>query len=31
MSALVLDDPWCEHGGSLCAHVDRHYNQGEGT
>lgn len=30
-SALVLDDTLCEHVGSLCEHVDRHYNHGEGT
>ena len=29
-SALVLDDMLCEQGG-LFAHVDRHYNHGEGT
>ena len=31
VSALVLDDTLCEHGGSLFEHVDRHYNHGEGT
>ena len=31
VSALVLDDTLGAHVGSLCAHVDRHYNQGEGT
>ncbi len=30
-SALVLDDTLCEHVGSLFAHVDRHYNHGDGT
>ncbi len=31
VSALVLDDTLCEHVGSLFAHVDRHYNHGDGT
>jgi SRSO17 transposase len=30
-SVLVLDDTLCEHVGSLFAHVDRHYNHGDGT
>lgn len=30
-SALLLDDTLCEHVGSLFAHVDRHYNHGDGT
>jgi DDE superfamily endonuclease len=31
LSALVLDDTLCEHVGNLFAHVDRHYNHGDGT
>jgi SRSO17 transposase len=30
-SALVLDDTLCEHVGSLFAHIDRHYNHGDGS
>jgi len=30
-AALVLDDTVCEQVGSLFAHVDRHYNHGDGT
>lgn len=30
-SALVLDDTFCEHVGSLFEYVDRHYNHSEGT
>ena len=30
-SALVLDDTFCEHVGSLFDYVDRHYNHGEDT
>lgn len=29
-SALVLDDTLCEHVGTLVAHIDRHYNHGDG-
>jgi Transposase DDE domain len=28
---LILDDTLCEHVGSLCDYVDRHYNHGDGT
>jgi hypothetical protein len=31
LAALVLDDTLCVHVGSLFAHVDRHYNHGDGT
>jgi hypothetical protein len=31
LSVLVLDDTLCEHVGSLFAHVDRHYNHGDGS
>jgi hypothetical protein len=30
-SLVVIDDPRCEHVGSLFDHVDRHYNHGDGT
>jgi SRSO17 transposase len=29
-AVLVLDDTLCEHVGSLFAHIDRHYNHGDG-
>ena len=28
---LMLDDTLCEHVGSLCDYVDRHYNHGADT
>ena len=28
-SALLLADPVCAHGGSLCEYGDRHYNPGD--
>lgn len=28
---LILDDTLCEHVGSLCAYVDRHYHHGDDT
>jgi hypothetical protein len=28
---LILDDTLCEHVGSLCDYVDRHYNHGNDT
>jgi len=30
-SLVGIDDTLCEHGGSLFAYVDRHYNHSEGT
>jgi hypothetical protein len=30
-SLVVIDDPRCEHVGSLFDYVDRHYNHGDGT
>ncbi len=30
-AALILDDTWCEHGGSLFDYVDRHDNHGDDT
>jgi len=29
-SVLALDDTLCEHVGGLFAHIDRHYNHGDG-
>ena len=30
-AALILDDTFCEHVGSLCESVDRHDNHGDDT